>query len=269
MKRAAPPRLPKSDTASRAPLKVQTLGGFRVWRDGREIDTAAWGREKAQHLFQFFLTMRRRPMHKEEIVDRLWPHLNKDLGDRDFKVALNALNKALEPARASREPSRFVRRFELAYSLNLDEVSLDTVDFESLVEQGNRVLRPQPAKAIEHYRAAVAIYHGDYLPERHYEDWSTVERERLLTLAHVTMTTLANLLCQQDPHESLRLTQTVLARDAAWEDAYRIQMRAYMALGNRAQALRTYQSCVQKLHDEFGVEPLPETQQLHAEIKNL
>ena len=48
---------------SGAPLRVQTLGGFRAWRDGAEIAPTAWGREKATHLFQFFLTLRRRYLH--------------------------------------------------------------------------------------------------------------------------------------------------------------------------------------------------------------
>lgn len=262
-------RLARSDSMNDAALRVQTLGGFRVWREGKEIASVAWGREKAQHLFQFFVTLRRRAMHKEEIMDRLWPELDKELGDRDFRVALNAVNKVLEPQRASRETPRFIKRFDLAYMLNLEEMWIDADEFEARIEQGNRQLSTDPAQAVEHYRAAVALYRGDYLPERHYEDWSSVERERLLTLAHVTMTTLANLLCESDPRESLRLTQAVLARDGAWEDAYRIQMRAYMTLGNRAQALRAYQHCVKTLHDEFGVEPLPETQKLFEEIKRI
>jgi DNA-binding SARP family transcriptional activator len=58
-----------------------------------------------------------------------------------------------------------------------------------------------------------------------------------------------------------------LAVDPVWEDAYRAQMRAYQAQGNRPLALRTYQQCIQVLEQEFGVEPLPETQQLFHEIR--
>ena len=86
-------------TRAQAALRVQTLGGFRVWCEGTEILPTAWGREKAIHLFQFFITMRRQFVHKEQIIDRLWPDMEIDKGDRDFKVALNALNRALEPHR--------------------------------------------------------------------------------------------------------------------------------------------------------------------------
>lgn len=59
----------------------------------------------------------------------------------------------------------------------------------------------------------------------------------------------------------------LLALDPGWEDAYRIQMLAHLAQGNRALALRTYQLCVEVLDREFGVEPLPETRVLHEAIR--
>src|SRR5262245_55740489 len=111
-----------SSSPESAALRIQTLGGFRVWRAGVELEAAAWGREKALHLFQFLVTMRRRPLHKEQIIERLWPALDSQMGDRDFKVALNNLNKALEPQRSPRIPPRFIRRQELTYALNLGDV---------------------------------------------------------------------------------------------------------------------------------------------------
>ena len=100
--------------SSPIPLKIETMGGLRVWRNGAEIPASAWGREKALALFEFFITMRRRPLQKEAIIERLWPELDADAGDRDFRVALNAMQKALEPERGRRGESQFVRREGLA-----------------------------------------------------------------------------------------------------------------------------------------------------------
>ena len=87
------------------------------------------------------------------------------------------------------------------------------------------------------------------------------------TLAFSAITTLADLLIDNNPHDSLRLTQRVLALEPLWEEAYRVQMRVYQALGNRPMALRTYQQCVDVLDREFGIEPLPETQSIYESIK--
>ncbi len=252
---------------SEPPLRIQTLGGFRVWRDGVEIDSTAWGREKALHLFQFFVTMRRQPLHKEQIIDRLWPELDAETGDRDFKVALNAVNKTIEPERAPRAEPRFIRRYGLAYGLNMEEAWVDADAFEAQVAAGNRALPADVETAIGCYQAAVALYAGDYLPERRYEDWTSTERERLQVLALGTMTALAGLLVDRSPLESIRLARRALSIDPVWEDAYRILMKAYAVQGNRPLALRTYQQCVRALQQEFGVEPLPETQALHERIR--
>jgi DNA-binding SARP family transcriptional activator len=122
--------------------------------------------------------------------------------------------------------------------------------------------------AIACYDAAVKLYHGDYLPERRYEDWTSAERERLQLLALNTMTTLADLLLTRTPLESIRLAQRVLAVDPVWEDAYRVLMRAFVAQQNRPLALRTYERCMAVLDEEFGVEPLPETTTLYEQIFN-
>ncbi len=257
---------------AKAALRVQTLGGFRVWCNGAEIPTTAWGREKAIHLFQFFITMRRQFVHKEQIIDRLWPEIDLEKGDRDFKVALNAINKALEPEREPRDESHFTRRYGLAYGLDFENVWLDSEAFEQLLTTGNQSLLAtpdKPARAIACYEAAVALYNGDYLPERRYEDWTSAERERLQLLALNTMTTLATLLLEQLPLESLRLTQRVLSVDPVWEDAYRVQMRAFMAQRNRPMALKTYEQCRTVLQDEFGVVPLPETEEIYQQLLNI
>jgi two-component SAPR family response regulator len=252
-------------------LHVQTLGGFRVWHQGVEVPTTAWGREKAIHLFQFFITMRSQYVHKEQIMDRLWPDLDIEKGDRDFKVALNSINRALEPEREPRSEPLFVRRYGLAYGLDFENVWLDTEAMELLISAGNQATlgsTPNPGFAIACYEAAVQLYHGDYLPERRYEDWTSAERERLQLLALNTMTTLAELLLPKMPLESIRLTQRVLSIDSVWEDAYRIQMRAFAAQRNRPMALRTYQRCREVLAEEFGVDPLPETSELYDQILN-
>lgn len=253
-----------------ASLRIQTLGGFRLWRDGVEIEPAAWSREKALHLFQFLVTMRRHPspLHKEQIIDRLWPELDAEEGDRDFKVALNTVYKVLEPERKPRVESRFVQRQGLVYRLDLAEIWVDADAFEALVAAGNGILVAHADAAVHSYQQALALYTGDYLPERRYEDWSSAERERLQLLALGVMTTLANLLLEQSPLESIRLTQHVLATDPVWEEAYRVQMRAYLVQGNRPLALRTYQQCVRMLDEELGVEPLPETRQLIERIRH-
>lgn len=251
---------PSDDPASAAaPLRVRTLGDFRVWGPGGAVEPSDWGRDKAVQLFQYLVTRRRRIEEREAIVDALWPELDAAAAERDFKVALNAVLNALEPARPPRAPSRFVRRVGSAYGLATEEAWIDVDALEAHVAAGNRDRHRDPAAAAAHYRAAEALYQGDYLPARRYEDWSSPERERVQVLALGAMTMLAELLVDETPLEAIRLAQRVLESDPVREDAWRLLMRAHMASGNRALALRAWEACRAALQHELGLEPLPET----------
>lgn len=255
-------------TATIAPttaLRVQTLGGFRVWREGEVL--ADWKREKAVQLFQYLVAHRGVFRHKEHMIEQLWPLSDAATGDRDFKVAMNALTKALEPGRTSRAASRYIERVGSTYALRADALWLDLDAFEQHVHTGNRLLRTDPAAATEAYRAAADLYAGPFLPERRYEDWSAVTREHAHTMALSTMTTLAQLLLDDHPLESLHLASRVRTFDATWEAAYRVQMQAYLRLGNRPAALRTYEQCADTLAEAYDVDPLPQTQDLYVAIK--
>lgn len=258
----------REDQDGKPALRVTTLGGFRVVRDEIEIKPTAWGREKAIYLVQYLITNRHKQQHKEQIIAQLWPDLSPEAGDRDFKVALNAVNKAIEPERTARSQPRFIQRFDLAYGLNLEQIWIDVDAFEAKLAAGNRFHESDPESTIVYYQAAVDLYKGDYLPERRYEDWTSGERERLGILVMSAMTTLAELHIDSNPRDSLRLTQRVLTQEPLWEEAYRIQMKSFQALGNRPMALKTYQQCMQILDEEFGIDPLPETKAIYDEIRS-
>ncbi|MFN8355258.1 MAG: BTAD domain-containing putative transcriptional regulator [Spirosomataceae bacterium] len=252
--------LRKYETAS---ILVQMLGNFQVWREGYLLTSKDWGRDKAIQLFQFLVTTRhRKALHKEQIMDQLW----EDDDDQYFKVALHGINKALEPERKSHSEARFISRQGLAYQLNTNEIWIDANAFEELVALGNQAFSEHQAIAKKAYIEAIKLYKGPFLPERLYEDWSCDERERLQVLALGTMITLAELTLPDNPLESIRLSQQALLIDAAWEDAYRIQMEAYFLKGNRPMAIKTYQQCEKMLDEEMGVEPLPETKRLYKKI---
>jgi DNA-binding SARP family transcriptional activator len=123
--------------------------------------------------------------------------------------------------------------------------------------------------SIEAYSQAIKLYNGPYLPDRMYEDWCSEERERLNVLILGALINLAQLLLENNSMESIRLCQKALQMDKTWEDAYRVQMEAYIKNGNRPMALRTYTECENVLDEEFGISPLPITKSLLKRIEAL
>lgn len=253
-----------------ASLRVQTLGNFQLWRASEPISTKEWGRDAALQLFQFFITNRhRRGLHKEQIIDRIWGDSQSKSGQQNFKVAHHGLNKVLEPDRKSRVESKYIIRQGLSYQLDWEDIWIDVEALDQFVAIGNQAFVENTSFAQRAYREAIDLYEGVFLPNRIYEDWSSEERERIQLLALGALINLSELLIKENPLESVRLCQKALQIDATWEDAYRIQMEAYLEKGNRPMALKTYQQCKVVLEEEFGIDPLPETQQLFKKIRGI
>jgi two-component SAPR family response regulator len=247
-----------------AQIRIQTLGNFCVWRNQQKIDSKEWGRDKTIQLLQYFVSNRQRnALHKEKIMDGLWEEWN----DRDFKVALHGINKALEPERASRTEPTYILRQGVSYQIDLEKVWVDVEALEKYVIIGNETFTVDNKIAKTAYKTAIDLYKGSYLPNRIYEDWTSEEREKTQLLILGAYITLAEILLDENPLESIRLAQKALAIDAAWEDAYRIQMKAYIVKGNRPQAIKTYMKCEIILEEEYGISPLPETKKLLKHIE--
>ena len=239
-------------------LSVRALGRFAVWRGGTPVAPGEWRRDKARQVFQLLLTHRGQWFYREQIVEHLWPHLPTEAAERDFKVALNALNRALEPDRPPHAPSFFVTRRSNLYGLNpAAKIVVDADDFERLAASDD----------VDLLRRAVALYQDDYLPDCLYEDWPAAERQRLRHLYLVTAERLArHLLRAREWDEAIGTCEAILARDNCWEAAYRLLMRVYAAQGNRAELHVVYQRCAATLNQELGIEPSPATRALFEKL---
>lgn len=247
-----------------AEVRIETLGNFRVWRADEKVDAKEFGRDKTIQLLQYLIAYRHRnALHKEKIMDDLWD----DWNDRDFKVALHGINKALEPNRQSRTEPKFIIRQGVSYQIDLEKVWIDAEALEKYIIIGNKTYASDPEIAKKSFQSAIDLYNGSFLPNRIYEDWTSEEREKAQLLILGAYISLAELVLHENPSESIRLCQNALSIDATWEDAYRIQMKAYIVKGNRPQAIKTYMKCEVILEEEYGISPLPETKQLLKEIE--
>lgn len=250
-------------------LRLQLLGSFRSWRGTIEIDAAEWKRKKARQMFLFLLTNRHTFWEREQIYESLWPNLDPEQAKRDFKIAYSVLLNVLQPQRGRNAPSAYIIRDGSKYGWSSTaDVWLDVDEFESLIKQGDAVYRQDTVRAIPLYRQAVQLYQGEFLQEFPYEEWCSEERERLSVLFLQIAERLAAIYIQQQAwEEAVGLANIILTHDDCWESAYRILMESYAAQGERGQAVRAYQRCVERLDSVLGVSPSPITSQLFAAVK--
>jgi LuxR family maltose regulon positive regulatory protein len=260
--------LPEVVSCPGYPMRIQTLGPLRVWREQHEIKDVRWKRSKARSLFGLLITYRRELLRKERIMDMLYPDAPSDVAYRNFRVALHALNASLQPERGSYTQPLYVLRHEQCYGWNLASgYWLDVEEFESLIGKADSLKGRDEDKAIEFYRRAVELYKGDYLQDLVYEDWSNRERQRLFELYEQVVHELAGVLVmRQDYDGCVELCRPVLAKDSCWEEGYRLLMLCYYKLGNRPGALRIYHDCVKCLREGLDVLPMGSTTELYEQI---
>jgi non-specific serine/threonine protein kinase len=72
--------------------------------------------------------------------------------------------------------------------------------------------------------------------------------------------------CLGQYDEALERCRSVIELQPYDESAYRQKMRYHYLMGNRSEALRTYQACAQALKEQLDVDPAPETRALEEQI---
>lgn len=242
------------DTHPGCTLWVRLFGMFTVWRGSDLIRQAEWQREKARQLFQLLLLQRGQWLGRDQICDRLWPDAPGDTAARDFKVALNALNKALEPDRPQGSPPFFVLRQENFYMLNPQaKIRLDVDEFARL----------SASNELESLRRALVLGADELLPDSLNEVWSQPERERLHRAWLGVAARVCDLLCAAGKHEeAIQVCQEMMNRDPTDESAYRQLMGIYGSLGNRPQVKNIYNRYAATLRETLGIAPSGEMQAL-------
>lgn len=247
-------------------LRIQMFGKFRVWLGEREIKEKEWQREKAKILFQLLVMRRNELLSKKWIQEILWPDYLEEQANRDFKVALNALNRALEPNRPNNTPTFFIQRHANSYAFNLaSSYILDVEIFEQNVMHG--LNEENDTLAYSYLQKGLSVYKGDFLPEQLSDDWTIEERERLKLLFQRGAEKMARIeLERQNYSSALSWGERIIALDPTWEEAYRIMMLASIEEGNRSLAIKLFQKCKKILREEIGVDPMPELVQIYESL---
>ena len=113
----------------------------------------------------------------------------------------------------------------------------------------------------------INLYQGNFL-EGWYQDWCIIERERY---QRIYLMMLGKLIQYCEAHgkfeTGLAFGAEILRSDRAYERAHRQMMRLYLLSGDRSQALRQYERCVEALDEELGVAPSKRTTQLYEKIR--
>ncbi len=165
---------PSGDEPSAQPLHVHCLGRFEVTVSGHELDLEGL-RPRARALFKMLAIHTGSAVHRETIVDALWPDGAADSGIHNLQVAVSAIRKTL--ARAGVPDEFGVQRHGEAYRLALPGTASDLAEFlDAAASAKAAAARDDHELAAEHASRALAIYRGELLSEDGPLDWIVTQR---------------------------------------------------------------------------------------------
>ncbi len=258
----------KSELASnpdRRQLRVYTFGRFGLSVAGCSLAVDRWHRKQALTLLKYLIAHGAGGVHRERLIELLWPEIEESRGRERLKVTVYYLRKQLSTAGMDVD---VVKTLGETYGLNCAAVWVDSEAFEALVGQGRTLASKQQSEdAIHCFEGAQRLYRGDYLEEDLYSDWCDEDRERLRELYLEMLSHLAECYAANGDHASAAQTcHTALVREPCREGFHRRLMNHLVALDRADQALAQFDRCCRILARELDVEPSPETQRLYRQI---
>ncbi|EWS99710.1 SARP family transcriptional regulator [Intrasporangium oryzae NRRL B-24470] len=204
----------------------------------------AWVRRQAAQLVQLLALSRDRRLHRDQVIDALWPGLSWEAAGPRLHKAAHYARRALD------DPGAVVLRQELVSLFpGHDDVEVDVREFArsatQALQSGDETLAAE----------ALAWYRGPLLPDDPYEPWTEEPRQSARSQ-------------HQDLLRLLGRWHDVLTEDPADEQAHVALARARAAAGDARGALVQLERLEQALHRELGAAPGAEAMRLRAELES-
>ena len=258
------PSSTQQSTANRPALIIYCFGGFRVFQNDLAINS--WKSHKGVAILKYLVTQTGKPISKEMLMDIFWPDADLESARRNLHQAVYSLRQALRRQDPDLEHIRYEND---SYMLNPQmDLWIDYQEFERRVGNGRYLeTNGRLAQALAEYGIAEGLYQGNFLEENLYDDWATRKREYLLSqYLSIAIRLIRHYRQQNENTAAIALCHKVINLDTSYEPAHRQLMTCFLAQGQRHLAVRQYQTCVQVLKDELGLEPDEKTVTLYQRI---
>ena len=235
-------------------IELRCLGSIDLRSAERGPATRVIAQPKRYALLAYLVLANPRGFHRRDtLIALFWPESDDEHARTGLRIALSFLRRELgDDVIITRGDDVAVKR---------EAVRCDVDAFESALNAGD-------------LENALSLYRGDLLPGLHvsmspeFEHWLDAERERLRRRAHDAALKLsASREGAGDWERAIKWLRFAL--NLAPDDEAVVQglIRLFDRAGDRAGALRTYESFAQRMTAEFDAEPAPETRELVAGIR--
>jgi DNA-binding SARP family transcriptional activator len=220
------------------PITVRLLKGFALSVGQRRVPIAS----SAQRLVAF-LALQDRPRTRSYVAGSLWPENTVSRANANLRSSLwRAMRSGHHVIDASAQ--------EMAIAKHI------SVDINEAITCAHRLLDTTCACDDILTARTRADLSADLLPDWSENEWVLVEQEQYHQLRLHALEAMAERLIEAGRHgEAVAAGLAVVRAEPLRESAHRVLVKAHLAAGNRAAALRQYEQCRRILLSELGLEP--------------
>ncbi len=241
-------------------LNIISLGGFRVSLGTQDI---SFETRKDAALFIYLLgTGRSHP--RETLAEMFWEGYSQKDAGRNLRRNLSNLRKSLGDFMNAPPREEFA-------SINIEaDIRFDFAEIEARLLSITDFPTEQEAADLQQ---TLQLYRGPFLEgfygdSTEFERWTSAERDRLERRVLHGLRTLATFYLYQGQYEAgIEVANRILLVDDLDEEGHRLCIAMLALSGQRAAALRHYQTCHELLNQAFGIDPGPEITDLYERIR--
>ncbi|MCC3375073.1 response regulator [Cohnella sp. REN36] len=245
----------EKERAPKPQLYVQLLGETQVLIGDR--DRLKWRTAKEKELFAYLVVHHGQRIHRDVLLDELWPEENYQKAKVYLHTCVSYLRKDL---RQWGVESAVIYEDE-KYCLGPD---LSGSDYQSLryALHAARAAEELPSAELA---KVLALYTGPLLRDEDYH-WAEREVRQLETTMETLRLQLGHLYEQEGAYAQMTETaRELLAQSPYNEEAYRLLMRGYAGSGKRDEVFRAYEEMTERLR-ELSVSPSEVSRRLYREL---
>ncbi len=235
-------------------VEVRTLGAFHVLVNGVPTSPTSWQSKKARDLLKLLICKRGRPVHREVLIENLWPDEDLHKTSNRLSVTLSTIRSVLDPGK-EHDGDHYLATDRDTVHLRLDRIGCDV---DSFLEEAQAALeehrRAPSISSWARLKTVEASYVGDFMEEDPYADWAVNLREEARQLYLSCVRAIAGYACDRlEYDEAIRYELRLLERDPFDEGAHLGLVRAMTALGRHGEAFRLYRTYVARM-EQLGLE---------------
>ncbi|RKX83347.1 MAG: hypothetical protein DRP57_08085 [Spirochaetes bacterium] len=232
------------------PMEIQTLGNFKVFIRGNEVNEYLLnGQRRVIDLLKLLIVNRNKTVMKEKIYEMFWPGYS-------YKSARDNLNTIIYRLRKIfNDKIDFLETDTNAIRFKKNMVITDVDRFLDFIKHAKNAMEKYDYfSASRFYKEAILLYRGDFIESDLYNDFIRDERENLKGLYKTALFNLTKIYLSSGEYmKALEWAKKLVEADPLCESAYRLLMIAAALVGNRSEIPRLFNKLNTKLQSYYKI----------------